>query len=179
MKKTILSSLLVVAAVAPIASHAADGTITFNGKITSQTCTINGGVPNIPVSLPTVSTSALSAAGETAGAVTDSIKINLTACSPASGKVHAFFENGPTVDLTTHNLRNATGTATNVQVGITDGVTNANIAIGAADGEQGASGVTISAAGTANLVYGTKYVATAPVAAGSVITTVQYTISPN
>ncbi|PRE84487.1 fimbrial protein, partial [Burkholderia gladioli] len=50
---------------------AADGTITFMGNVTAQTCTINGngsGSKNFTVTLPTVSASSLATAGATAGA---------------------------------------------------------------------------------------------------------------
>ena len=63
MKKTILSAALAavmgVVAFAPQNAKASDGTITFNGKITAQTCTIagNGGGSSFTVTLPTVSTS--------------------------------------------------------------------------------------------------------------------------
>ncbi len=176
MKKTILSSLLLVVAVAPIAAQAADGTITFNGNITGQTCTINGNTPNFTVTMPTVSTSALSSAGQQAGIVTDSIKINLTNCNPASGGARAFFESGPTVDAATRRLTNATGAgfATNVQVGVinSDGT---DVAVGAAAGAQNTQFVPVTS-GAATLVYGSKYVATAAATAGRVNTSVQYSI---
>lgn len=174
MKKTILSSLLAIAAVAPIASQAADGTITFNGTITGQTCTINGSTPNFTVNMPKVPTTALAASGQTAGAVADSIKINLTGCNPSSGGARAFFESGPTVDATTRRLKNATGAgnATNVQVGVTN-PDGSDVAIGAA--AQNTTFVPITS-GAATLVYGSKYVATAAATAGAVNTSVQYSI---
>jgi len=177
MKKIILSSLLTVAAAAPIASQAADGTITFNGNITGQTCVINGGSGDIAVTMPKVSTSALNAAGQKAGTDLQSIKINLTACSPATGAVRAFFEGGPTVNLSTHHLKNATGAgrSTNVEVAVlnTDG---SDVILGAGANAQNTQYVTISAAGAATLVYGSQYVATAAATAGSVNTTVQYSL---
>jgi len=184
MKKIILSSLLAVAA-APIASQAANGTITFVGSVTPQTCTINGGSPDFTVNMPKVPTSALSAAGQVAGQQLDSIKIILTNCSQngaapaANGAVRAFFEGGSTVDITTHRLKNATGTATNVQVGLvnSDGT---DIAVGSAAGAQNTAYVPlVGAAGAAGatLVYGSKYVATGGAAtAGTVLTTVQYSL---
>ncbi|WP_016836372.1 fimbrial protein [Herbaspirillum lusitanum] len=181
MKKIILSSLLAVAA-APAVSQAADGTITFNGTITAQTCTINGGTPSFAVNMPRVPTTALAAAGQTAGVVNDSIRITLTGCSQngaspaANGAVRAFFEGGPTVDATTRRLRNSTGTATNVQVGLInqDGT---DVAVGAAS--QNTQYVPLAGAagsGAATLVYGSKYVATGAATAGTVITSVQYSL---
>jgi major type 1 subunit fimbrin (pilin) len=183
MKKIILSSLLAVAAAAPIASQAANGTITFNGAVTAQTCTINGGTPDFTVNMPKVPTSALAAAGQTAGAVPDSIRIVLTNCSQngatpaANGAVRAFFEGGPTVDIATRRLKNATGTATNVQVGVinSDGT---DVAVGAASqNTQYVPLVGAAGAASATLLYGSKYVATGGAAtAGTVITTVQYSL---
>ena len=177
MKKIILSSLLAVAAAAPIASQAADGTITFNGNITSQTCTINGGTGDVTVTMPKISTSALNGAGQKAGTDLQSIKLNLTACSPATGAVRAFFEGGSTVNLTTHHLKNATGAgrATLVEVAVlnTDG---SDVILGAGFGAQNVAYVPISAAGTAQLVYGSQYVATGVATQGTVNTTVQYSL---
>jgi len=177
MKKTIISSLLAIAAAAPIASYAVDGTITFTGQITGQTCTINGGTGDVTVTMPKVSTSALNAAGQKAGTDLQSIRLNLTACTPASGAVRAFFEGGSTVNLTTHHLRNATGAgrATLVEVAVlnTDG---SEVTLGAGAGAQNVAYVPISAAGTANLVYGSQYVATGVATQGTVSTTVQYSL---
>jgi major type 1 subunit fimbrin (pilin) len=183
MNKTILSSLLAIAAAAPIASQAADGTITFNGNITSQTCTINGGAnpADIAVTMPTVSASSLPSAGKTAGVVADSIKIALTACTKTSstpatnGFARAFFEAGPTVDSITRRLINSNGTATNVQVGVIN-QDGSDVAIGAASGAQNTQWIALSNAGAATLVYGSKYVATGAVVQGTVKTTVQYSI---
>jgi len=174
MKKIVLSSLLAIAAAAPIASQAADGTITFNGSVIAQTCTINGGTPNLTVALPRVAASNFTAVGSTVGASNSSIKISLTACPAALTAARAFFENGATVNSTTRRLINS-GTATNLEVGLTtpQGV---DIAVGAAAGAQNTASVPI-VSGAADLVYGTKYVSTATtVGAGTVVTNVAYTI---
>ncbi len=86
-------------------AHAVDGTITINGEITDQTCKINGNQPpsHISVVLPKISTSALKAKGDMAGATPFVIK--LTECPSAlSGDVKAYFEPGPTTDYATGNL---------------------------------------------------------------------------
>lgn len=185
MKKIILSSLLVIAA-APAISQAADGTITFNGNITGQTCVINNGAKDFTVNMQTVPTSALAADGQVADVVSDSIKITLTGCTQngatpaANGAVRARFEAGPNVDSVTRRLRNASGTATNVQVGLINS-NGSDIAVGAADQSAGNPYVSITGAtagtGTATLVYGHKYVATGGAArAGTVVTSVQYSL---
>ncbi len=87
MQKSLIAALLACAALAPAAAFAADGTITINGAVTAQTCTINGGTPNFTVTLPKVSTSSLATAGTKAGAT--QFTIALTNCTPASGNAGA------------------------------------------------------------------------------------------
>ncbi|NML29904.1 fimbrial protein [Paraburkholderia antibiotica] len=159
----------------PAASYAADGTITFNGNITAQTCTIsgNGGGPNFTVTLPTVSTSALSADGSTAGRTP--FNIALTNCSPDSGTALTYFEPGATVDTATGRLLNATGSASNVEIGLLN-QDYSSIQLGAAQTSQNSQSATISG-GAATLDYFAQYVATGGAAgAGSVNTTTLYSI---
>ena len=172
MTKSLIASLLAVAALVPAACFAADGTITFNGSITAQTCTINGGTSNFTVNLPKVSTTAFAATGAKAGATR--FTIALTNCTPASGNARAFFEAGPNVDTTTGRLKIAAGGAANVQVGLAT-TAGADIVIGAASGSQNTTYVPI-ASGSANLDYLAQYVSTGAVAAGAVTTSVTYTI---
>ena len=65
-KINIIAALMLAAA--PLAANAADGTITFNGKVTDKTCTISTpGGKDFSVNLPTVSKNTLAAAGNVAG----------------------------------------------------------------------------------------------------------------
>lgn len=173
MKKTVLVSMLSLAALVPVLAQAADGTVNFNGEVVGQTCVINGGTPNLSVTLPKVSTSALATAGATAG-TSPNVIFNLTACS--AGNVRAFFEAGPNVDQTTGRLKIATGSgqATNVQIGLlnTDGT---KVTMGAASGAQGTTYVPISG-GAATLTYMSQYVATAAATSGKTTTSVTYSI---
>lgn len=192
MKKTIISSLLAIAAAAPIASYAADGTITFNGMVTGQTCTItgNGMGKDFAVTLDNVPTSALATDGQPANVRNDTITFVLTNCAnngatpAANGAVRVRFEGGPTVDPVTHRLINTTGAnfAQRVQVGLINSDFS-DIQIGGAQttgnpykaitGDTSATPST----GTATVVYGTKYVATGGAATkGQVRTTVQYSL---
>jgi len=185
MKKTIISSLLAIAAAAPIASYAVDGTITFNGSVTGSTCVINGGgagAGDFTVTMAPVPTSALASAGQTAGNNPAAIRIALTSCNPASGNVRAFFEGGATVDPVTHALRNNAAStptapaATNVQIRLFDKISGTDLNLDAVRGSQFASSVAISSAGAATLEYGTKYLATGAATAGPVRSTIQYTL---
>jgi major type 1 subunit fimbrin (pilin) len=181
MKKTILSAALVavmgVVAFAPQNAKASDGTITFNGKITAQTCTIsgNGGGSSFLVQLPTVSTSSLTAAAEVAGATP--FPIALSNCSPNSGNVSTYFEAGSTIDLVTGNLLNVTGSAGNVEVGLLNASDSSAISLGKAQASQNSQTVAISS-GAATLNYIAQYVATNGAStAGTVATTVTYSMS--
>lgn len=169
------AAALMAAATLPTASYAADGTITFTGQITSQTCTIsgNGAGKNFTVALPTVSTSALATAGTTAGRTP--FNIALSNCTPNSGNVSTYFEPGATVDTTTGQLLNAAGTATNVEIGLLNSDSSV-ITLGAAQASQNSKAVAL-ASGAATLKYFAQYVATTGAAtAGTVNTTTLYSI---
>ncbi|RQU72213.1 type 1 fimbrial protein [Burkholderia cenocepacia] len=176
--KLALSSIAALAVVAaatlPTVAHATDGTITINGQIGTQTCTINGngtGGKDFTVALPKVSTSSLATGGSTAGRTP--FKIGLTNCSPATGNVYTHFEPGTTVNSTTGQLLNDKGTAKNVEVGLLNGDTS-NIGVGKAD--ENSKAVALSN-GAAELPYYAQYVATGgPAGQGTVNTSVMYSI---
>lgn len=72
MKISKLSAVLALAvstaAISSFSAQATDGTITFNGRVTDQTCTISTpGGKDFTVTLPTVSASTLAAQSATAG----------------------------------------------------------------------------------------------------------------
>ncbi|WP_081065938.1 fimbrial protein [Burkholderia diffusa] len=177
-KMKLLSSLFALGVVAM--SHnafAADGTITFNGTITAQSCTINGngtGSSSFPITLPTVSESTLSGAGKTAGRTP--VPIQLTNCTPNSGNVHVYFEPGPTTDIKTGYLM-GTG-VTNLELGLLNSDFSP-INAGFADSAQNSKSVAI-ASGSASLLYYVQYVAVnGPVGTGPVSTSVMYTLAYN
>jgi major type 1 subunit fimbrin (pilin) len=176
MKTTYLSAAVFagIAAVSQFAS-AADGTITFNGNITAQTCTINGGgaASNFAVTLPTVSSSSLAAAGQTAGRTP--FTISLSNCTPNTGNVHTFFEAGPTTDSTTGHLIVNTGGATNVQIDLLNSDAT-DIKAGFADVSQNSLPVAITA-GAATLNYFAQYIATGAATAGAASSSVMYTMA--
>ncbi|AYQ39901.1 fimbrial protein [Burkholderia aenigmatica] len=178
MSKKALSILMATAGLLAVASsaHAADGTITINGEITTQTCTIsgNGSGKDFTVALKEVSTSALATSGATAGRLP--FNIVLSNCSPNSGNASVYFEPGTTVNASTGNLKNDKGTATNVEIGLLNKDAS-NIKLGAVKGQQNSQTVPISG-GTATLDYYAQYVATGGAAtSGSVDTSVMYSVS--
>lgn len=177
MKTKLISAAILASAVtASQFAVAADGTITFNGNITAQTCTIDGngsGSSNFNVPLPTVSTSVLSTAGQTAGRTP--VTIALTNCTPSSGNVHTFFEAGPTTDITSGNVILNAGGATNVQIALQNSDFT-NIRVGAPDPSQNSKSVPITS-GKALLRYYAQYVAMGPATAGAANATVMYTMA--
>ncbi|CBY80285.1 fimbrial protein [Haemophilus influenzae biotype aegyptius] len=142
MKKlTLAAGLLFSLGGISSAFGAADGTITFNGRVVDQTCTVtNGGnTGNFDVKLPTVNKTQLATAGAVAGLTR--FNIELTGCKQATAGgtngVRAYFlPNSQYVDPTTHNLINVaqvTGGETkadNVQIQLTHADTRQVIAVG-------------------------------------------------
>ncbi len=178
------ATLLAVLISAGNVAAAEDGTITFTGSISDATCVITGGstsestTPDFTVTLPSVSVSALSKAGERAGDTPFFIKLSGADC--ADGKVASvYFElaQSQNVDATTGNLINTTakesGGADKVQIGLLDSdkaILNLNNA------NDTAKTVTVQS-NTARFDYWAQYVAVGGAAtAGQVDSDVVYSI---
>ena len=179
MKKTLLVAALSVSAFSAFSTaHASNGTINFTGKVSDVTCTVeNGTSGDFTVALSTVSKNQLAASGATAGRVPFDIQV--TGCGDGDGKISAYFESGPNVNLETGNLVNtAVGGAGNVEIQITNSQGEA-IAIKAAAGADGAQAnaewIPLTG-GSATINYGAQYYATGVATAGEVIASVQYTM---
>ncbi len=172
--KSIAAALVAASGLLAVgAAQASDGTVTFSGSIVATSCVITGG-GNITVTLPPVDASALSASGKTA--TPTQFNIAMTGC-PATTSLHAQFEIGANVDTTTGNLKN-TGTATNVEIGLLNPALGAiNIATLANDGA--GTGLTTTTAGAYTLSYYAQYVATGAAAAGTVASSVTYSLVYN
>lgn len=160
------------------AAHAVDGTITINGAVSSQTCTINGngtGAADFTVALPAVAAPSMTADGMVAGRTPFSIAV--TGCSTKSGTVSTWFEPGSNVDASTHRLKNtASGGATNVQIGLLQGDTTTAMVPGQASQVANIDTTT----GNAELKYFAQYVATGgAVTAGAVSSSLTYLMSYN
>ncbi|MGU3414495.1 fimbrial protein [Enterobacteriaceae bacterium C23F] len=178
---TAISALaLVVSSAFAASAFAVDGTITINGKITDTTCTISvdGGSNDATVTLPTVSSSTLTAAGQTAGATP--FNISLSNCSGTSlNTASTYFEPGAYVDSTTGRLNidsTAADAATNVQVELLNADRNAIVAGASVANGQNDVPVDISG-GNGTLNYYAQYYATGASTAGSVTTQVDYTMT--
>lgn len=175
MKKPRVSKLAcaIIALTIPVSAQASDGTITFSGAVTGSTCTVklNGGTASGTVTLPTVSTAALDAAGKTAGATAFTLDISGCAFSGSDAAVTAYFEAGANVDATTGRLNNTLG-AGNVQLQLFVG---GNYASKIAAGQFGQNIATPVSSG--QLKYGVEYYANgAAVTAGTVGSTVTYSL---
>lgn len=169
MNKLNLLMLLAIAAV-PLSVSAADGTISFSGEVLDTTCQINGGTEDIAVTLPKVNKTALALAGAVSGRTP--FAINLTGCGLGPGeRVAAYFEVGPTVNVA-GRLINA-GSASNVQIQLLD---NAHTAIPILGDIGDVAWATPDVSGNASLAFFAEYYATAAATAGTVVSSVQYTI---
>ena len=180
MKNNLLPAALIAVmaalSIAPRGAVAADGTINFTGQVTAQTCTINGngtGTKNFTVTLPTVSASALPTAGSVAGRT--QFNIALSACTPSTGNVAAYFEPGTSVAADGNLLNQSTGGAANVEFQLLNTDLSVIVA-GAPAATQNSKKVALNS-GAASLVYYSQYYATAAAAAGAATSIVQYDIT--
>ena len=171
MKKIILAASAL--ALGSVAAHAADGTVTINGKVTDQTCKVSANSKDITVTLPTVGIGSLATATTTAGRTP--FTINLENCKV--GQVSAFFETGGNVDAASGRLNN-TGGASNVQVQLlSDSIVVIPVLANAAQAPVTTKATVAKDADSAALNYYAEYYATGKAGAGDVATSVKYTIN--
>ncbi len=174
-----LFALLIASASTPFAMAAGDGTITFNGEVKAETCVVkvNGGSSSSTVTLPAVAAKTLGAKGQVAGLT--GFTMELSECGAASKKAYTFFEAGSSVDPSSGNLKNVGGTAQGVQLQLVDtSSTSANNAIKAGHESQRTATTKIDiASGSALLPYGVQYYAEGVAGAGTVMSSVTYSIA--
>lgn len=166
MKKFISSILLTASTLPTLAFAEQPNTINFRGEVTSQTCnvSINGETTSPVVLLPTVSSSVLTTAGQTAGNTGFSIEIkDCTQASKAKAWIYTAL-NG-----SNGNVLNTGGTASNVEIRLLDGVTQQQVFM-----THATSQATISSSGTASIPLVAQYYSTGNTSAGSVIGTAMY-----
>jgi len=127
IKRAMLVAGISTAMALPLTTQASDGTITFTGAVTANTCTVsvNGAGNTTTVALPTVSTSALTNTPPRTTAAGTFFNMNVNACTGtplndfgggAPTTVKIYFEAGPNVDETTGGLINVAGAGSNVEV---------------------------------------------------------------
>ncbi|MFC5527344.1 fimbrial protein [Rhodanobacter ginsengisoli] len=179
MNKTLLSAALIAsfgfAAFAPSTARASDGTITINGQVNAATCTVAvTGTSGSTVTLPTVATTVLGAAGNTAGQT--AFSIGLTGCSSGVTKAATYFEAGPNVNAA--GRLNNSGLASNVNVQLVNSDGTTPIVIGSAAPSSGVGSFAVSG-GTATLNYFARYYATGAAGPGDVATSVTFSMVYN
>lgn len=190
MNKHLLSAALVAAfgLTAIGNASAADGKITFTGTISDQTCTVTGGTGtngaagDFTVTLPTVATTALSAADKVAGETPFTVIIGgagQTGCGAGTpskvARLHFEPLSSP-VSSATGRLINqaAAGAATLVEVEL---LNKANQPINISTGANATGSEETITSNTATLKYGARYHATGGAStAGAVSTYVNYSV---
>ena len=176
MKHKLLALATAAAALTPMISRASDGTITFNGRISASTCAVTPASGTIAVTLPTLSVNTLGSSGAFAGATRFAIAIS--GCAGGSEtNANAFFEAGTNVDAITGRLKN-TGTATNVDLQLLTAA-GAVINLSNASGAQYTPQTNNIVSNAATLEYAVRYYATAQSTAGTVISSVTYSVVYN
>lgn len=167
------------------AAASSGGTITFNGALTDQTCTIkggsgtDGGTGSFIVALDTIPATDIKASGDTAAWKPFAVIIGGPGEGTCeNGKVaHMAFEvSSPRIDAATGALTNAlTGEATNAEIQVTK---SDKTAINLADPANGVDSPAI-ANNTATINLGAQYLGTGAATAGKVSTSVLYGVTYN
>lgn len=149
--------------------------------LTAPSCSLTTGSQNIAVTLPPVSTTSLATTGQVAGQTAFSIAVS--GCPGSAKTITTYFYSGSTIDAATGNLFNSNGTATNVEVQLLNGAGGSAAAFsainlaGAQAQSQNSSQYSISG-GAATMNYYAQYFANGGAAtAGSVSTSVTFTIA--
>lgn len=161
------------------AAHAAEsGTITFNGKVTDETCEVTtGSAGDFTVNLATAKVGDLSQAGATA--VPSNFRIAVDNCSPTVTNVRAqFLYDASQVEMSSGLLKNQLSGATSASnVGLQ--LYNYDDSSVIKPGDAGAAKTFTVDNGAAEMIYGVQYYATGKSTAGLVKSQVKYQLSYN
>ncbi|HFV9295598.1 TPA: fimbrial protein [Serratia fonticola] len=153
----------------------ADNTIKFQGEVADQTCdiSINGNASSPLILLPTVATTALGNSGETAGQTP--FTIGLSGCETAASAtaIKTVFVGN---NLTANGRMGNTGTASNVSLRLVDPVAP-TIPLDLT-GQTGAAGLSLAMGATSTTHdFAVEYYSEGAVTPGSVLGSVQYSVS--
>lgn len=173
-------SLALIAAASATVAMADTGTITFNGLVVADTCTttLTGGASATAVTLPTVQTTALANAGDTAGQT--SFSLSVTDCDATAATRGIHYTLAPSAyDATDDSLlANTSGgaPATNVGVEILEGSNPIDFA-----GAPHQTNNVVLTGGAGNLALAARYKATGPTpaTAGTVTSVLGWTLVYN
>lgn len=180
MNKLAIALSATLAIGASSSAFAQSGTITFNGEVTATTCQVTfpgtGGSATDPiVTLPTVATTALATAGNTAGKTPVTVQIGTAAAQCAGNSVAVELNPNRNADQTNGRLNNTdVAGATNVQVALRD-ANDAEIDLSTPWSSQRVNLVN----GVAEVEFAGEYYATGAATAGAVSSNVQYTLDYN
>ncbi|PVZ81813.1 F17 fimbrial protein [Serratia sp. S1B] len=168
------AALMVVTGHAMAAGEVTNGTVEFNGKLISETCSIVPADVDKQVTLPTLSVLSLASAGTVAG--TTDFSLSVEECGDVKNVAAHFEAIGSTgSDGATGNLTNTitddTG-AGNVQVRLFDAGTSAHIPVGGTG-----AFFPIEDDNTATMHYVGGYYATGATTSGLVNAKVSYTLA--
>ncbi|AOJ64150.1 fimbrial protein [Burkholderia ubonensis] len=150
------------------------GKVTFDGELTTSTCSIKAGDEDKKVILPKISTVDLAKRGDTAGST--SFDITTTNCAADVNKVAAHFEM-TNMDPDTGNLKNLLAGDTAAKNVVVQLVNSDGTGIRA-----GSTGRYYDVTGTgtgrgATMLYGGQYFATGQTTAGKVNTFARFTLA--
>lgn len=165
--------LFAFAVFVPLMAQASDGTITIAGTVTTATCTITAPA-SFTVTLPTMSTAQLGAAGVTAGNTNFSVAV--TGCTGSPATATMYFEAGANVNTVNGRLNN-TGSAANVQIQLLN-ASGVVVDLSKAAGAQNATAASI-VSNAATMSYTARYYATAAAGVGTVASTITYSVIYN
>lgn len=167
---------VLLSAVLAQSAYASDGAINFSGELVDTTCSVNvnGSVGAAPatVALPKISAATLGTANATAGQT--HFYIMLDACSGINKTASAYFEAGSGVDTSTGNLKN-TGTAQQTQLQLLDFINN-RLVIKPGDITQIKMNTLGLNPDKTYLHYAVQYISTGVATAGTVRSTVTFSI---
>jgi len=175
MKKSHVAVILGSIFFATYASAASDNTISFQGEVAAETCsvTVNGNAASPVVLLPTVSTSDLEASGSTAGQT--SFEVGVSGCTGDSANATTISSVFVGNNVSTNGNLSNTGTASNVEVQILD---TADTAIDLTSGYTASGDLTLAAGETSSsATYSAQYYATGAATSGTVAASLQYAVT--
>lgn len=176
MKKLMVIAVMAAAGFTASSQAASTGTITFNGEVTATTCDANvdGQGADATINLSTVGANQLAVRGDTA--MRTGFIIGLSNCQGTLQTASAFFQAGSTVDPLTGRLKNTGGDAQNVSLQLRENTADENVIVaGDASQSTGATFYDVSS-GSADLPYTVEYYAEDPATAGTVTSSVVYSI---
>lgn len=177
MNKRILA-LAIAASLSPLVATASDGTLTFGGELTTDTCTVTAPA-NFTVTLPTVPMFSLAAVDDQAGETLFSISVS--SCTAGVTGANVYFEDGPNVVSDRYTLKNAavSGGAANVDLILKTATgTPINLAPFPSSSQYTPFALNVSS-NAARLDYTVAYIATGTVTAGAVQSSVTYSMVYN